>query len=108
MDFIISTAYAQDAAPQGGPFGFLLPMLVIFGAFYFLLIRPQQKKQKAHAELVQALSTGDEVMTIGGILGTVTSVSEHYANVEIANNVEIKIQKSSVSAVVPKGTIDAA
>ncbi len=108
MDFIISTAYAQDAAPQGGPFGFLLPMLVIFGAFYFLLIRPQQKKQKAHAELVKALSTGDEVMTIGGILGTVTSVSEHYASVRIAQNVEIKIQKSSVSAVVPKGTIDAA
>ncbi|MEM7502214.1 MAG: preprotein translocase subunit YajC [Pseudomonadota bacterium] len=108
MDFLISAAHAQDAAPQGSPFGLLLPMLIIFGAFYFLLIRPQQKKQKAHAELVQALSTGDEVMTIGGILGTVTAVSEHYASVKIANNVEIKIQKSSVSAVMPKGTIDAA
>ncbi len=108
MDFLISAAHAQDAAPQGSPFGLLLPMLIIFGAFYFLLIRPQQKKQKAHSELVQALSTGDEVITIGGILGTVTAVSEHYASIKIANNVEIKIQKSSVSAVMPKGTIDAA
>ena len=108
MDFLISNAYAQGAQAQGSPFGFLLPMLVIFGAFYFLLIRPQQKKQKAHGELIAALSTGDEILTIGGILGKVTSVSEHYASIQLADNVEIKIQKSSVSAVVPKGTIDAA
>ena len=108
MDFLISTAHAQAAAPQADPFGFLLPMVIIFAAFYFLLIRPQQKKQKAHAELVKALSSGDEVLTIGGILGTVTSVTEHYASIRIADDVEIKIQKSSVSAVVPKGTIDAA
>ena len=86
----------------------LMPMIIIFVAFYFLLIRPQQKKQKAHSELVKALSTGDEIMTIGGILGTVTSVSEHYASIRISKDVEIKIQKSSVSAVMPKGTIDAA
>lgn len=108
MDFLITTAHAQEAAPQGSPMNTLFFMLIIFAAFYFLLIRPQQKKQKAHAELVSALSTGDEVLTIGGILGTVTAVSEHYANVRIADDVEIKIQKSSVSAVVPKGTIDAA
>jgi preprotein translocase subunit YajC len=107
MDFLISPAYAQ-AAPQGDPFGFLLPMLVIFGAFYFLLIRPQQKRQKAHTALVASLSTGDEVLTAGGILGKVTAVSELYATLKIADNVEIKIQKSTVSAVVPKGTIDAA
>ena len=70
MDFLISPAYAQGAQ-QGDPFGFLLPMLIIFGAFYFLLIRPQQKKQKAHAELVANISVGDEVMTAGGILGRV-------------------------------------
>jgi preprotein translocase subunit YajC len=107
MDFLISPAYAQ-AAPQGDPVGFLLPMLVIFGAFYFLLIRPQQKRQKAHTALVASLSTGDEVLTAGGILGKVTAVSELYATLKIADNVEIKIQKSTVSAVVPKGTIDAA
>ncbi len=107
MDFFINTAHAQGAQ-QGSPFGFLLPMLVIFGAFYFLLIRPQQKKQKAHTELVAALSTGDEVLTAGGILGAVTAVSEHYATLKIADNVEVKVQKSTISAVVPKGTFDAA
>ena len=107
MDFFIRNAYAQDA-PQADPFGFLLPMLVIFGAFYFLLIRPQQKRQKAHTALVAGLSVGDEVVTAGGLLGRVTGVSDHYATLQIADNVEIKIQKSTVSAVEPKGTIDAA
>ncbi|MDJ0918959.1 MAG: preprotein translocase subunit YajC [Woeseiaceae bacterium] len=107
MDFFISNAYAQ-AAPQADPFGFLLPMIVIFGAFYFLLIRPQQKKQKAHTELVSALKVGDEIMTAGGILGKITGVSEHYAVVQIADNTEIKIQKASVSQVVPKGTMEEA
>ncbi len=107
MDFLISPAYAQGA-PQGDAFGFFLPMIVIFVAFYFLLIRPQQKRQKAHTELVKALSTGDEVLTAGGVLGKITAVSEHYVTVQIADNVEIKVQKSTVSAVVPKGTFDAA
>ena len=107
MDFLISSAHAQDAA-QSDPFGFFLPMIVIFVAFYFLLIRPQQKRQKAHNEVVGSLQTGDEVLTAGGILGKVTAVSDHYATLEIADNVEIKIQKSTVSSVVPKGTFDAA
>ncbi len=107
MDFFISNAYAQ-AAPQTDAFGFLLPMLIIFGAFYFLLIRPQQKKQKAHANLVSALSVGDEVLTAGGILGRITGVSEHYAIVHIADNTEVKIQKASISQVVPKGTFEEA
>jgi len=83
-------------------------MIVIFVAFYFLLIRPQQKKQKAHTALIGALATGDEVLTAGGILGKVTAVTDHYATLQIADDVEIKIQKSTVSAIVPKGTIDAA
>lgn len=107
MDFLISNAYAQGAQ-QADPFGFLLPMIVIFGAFYFLLIRPQQKKQKAHAALVSALKVGDEIMTAGGILGRITGVSEHYAVVQIADNTEIKVQKASVSQVVPKGTFEEA
>ena len=107
MDFLISPAYAQGAQ-QGDPFGFFLPMIVIFVAFYFLLIRPQQKRQKAHNELVSALATGDEVLTAGGVLGKVTAVSDHYATLLIAENVEIKVQKSTVSAVLPKGTIEAA
>ena len=107
MDFFISNAYAQGA-PAADPFGFLLPMLIIFGAFYFLLIRPQNKKQKAHAELVANLQAGDEVLTAGGILGKITGVSEHYAVIAISDNTEIKIQKASVSMVVPKGTYDEA
>lgn len=107
MDFFISNAYAQGQS-QADPFGFLLPMLIIFGAFYFLLIRPQQKKQKAHAELVSNLNVGDEVLTAGGILGRITNVTEHYAAVEIGENTIIKIQKASISQVVPKGTVDAA
>ena len=107
MDFFISNAYAQGAQ-QADPFGFLIPMLIIFAAFYFLLIRPQQKKQKAHAQLVSELKVGDEIMTAGGILGRITGVSEHYAIVHIADNTEIKIQKSSISQVVPKGTFDEA
>jgi preprotein translocase subunit YajC len=107
MDFLISPAHAQGVA-QGDAFGFFLPMIVIFVAFYFLLIRPQQKRQKAHTALIGALSTGDEVVTAGGILGKVTAVSEHYATLQIANDVEVKVQKSTVSAVVPKGTFDAA
>ena len=73
---------------------------------YFSL--PQQKRQKAHAALLQALSAGDEVTTTGGLLSKVTAVSEHYATLEISEGVEVKIQKSSVSAIVPKGTVDAA
>jgi preprotein translocase subunit YajC len=105
MDFFIQNAYAQGAA-QGDAFGFLLPMLVIFAAFYFLLIRPQQKKQKAHNALISNLSTGNEVLTAGGILGVITGISEHYAIVKIADNTEIKVQKSSISQIVPKDTFD--
>jgi preprotein translocase subunit YajC len=105
MDLFIQNAYAQGA-PQGDPFSFLLPMIIIFAAFYFLLIRPQQKKQKAHAALVTNLKAGDEILTAGGILGVVTGISEHYAIVRIADNTEIKIQKSSVAQVVPKDTYE--
>ena len=86
----------------------LWPMLLIFGAFWFLLIRPQQKKQKAHRELVNNVGVGDEILTAGGILGRITGVSEHYAVLSISDDTEIKIQKSSISQVVPKGTIEQA
>jgi preprotein translocase subunit YajC len=105
MDFFIQNANAQGAA-QGDPFSFLLPMIIIFVAFYFLLIRPQQKKQKAHTALVTNLKVGDEVLTAGGILGKITGVSEHYLVVQISDNTEIKMQKASVSQIVPKDTYD--
>jgi len=107
MDFFIQNAYAQGAQ-QGDGTSFIIMMVLMFAAFYFLLIRPQQKKQKKHQELVTSLKVGDEVLTAGGILGLITGVSEHYAVVRISDNTEIKIQKSSVSMVVPKGTFDEA
>jgi preprotein translocase subunit YajC len=105
MDFLIQNAHAQGAQ-QGDAFGFLLPMIIIFAAFYFLMIRPQQKKQKAHTELVNNLKAGDEILTAGGILGVITGISEHYAIVKISDNTEVKIQKSSVAQVVPKDTFE--
>lgn len=107
MEFFIQSAHAQGAQ-QGDSTSFIIMMVLMFAAFYFLLIRPQQKKQKEHSALVSALSVGDEVLTAGGILGKVTGVSDHYAVVQISENTEIKIQKASVSVVVPKGTYDEA
>ena len=107
MDIFINPAYAQGTAAPN-PFGFFIPMVVIFVAFYFLMIRPQQKRQKAHTQMISALSVGDEVLTAGGMLGTVSGVSEHYVTLKIAEEVEVKIQKQTISAVVPRGTVEAA
>lgn len=108
MDFFIQSANAQAASGQGDSTSFFIMMALMFVAFYFLLIRPQQKKQKAHTALVSGLKVGDEVLTAGGILGKIVGVSDHYAVVQIGDNTEIKIQKASVSMVVPKGTYDEA
>jgi preprotein translocase subunit YajC len=107
MDFFISSAYAQaaDGTAQQSPwtsFIFLGGFILIF---YFMLIRPQSKRAKEHKALVEAIGKGDEVITAGGILGKVTKVDEQYVSLVVAENVELKMQKSSVSAVLPKGTI---
>ena len=107
MDFFISSAQAQGAQ-QGGGASLFVMMFIMFEAFYLLLIRTQPQRQKAHTELVAGISTGDEVVTGGGILGKVTAVSDLYATLEIADKVEIKIQKSTITAVAPKGTFDQA
>jgi preprotein translocase subunit YajC len=92
---------APPEGAEGGMGGFtaFLPIIVIFVIFYFLLIRPQQKRQKDHQKMVEELKKGDHVVTAGGIHGTVTGVAENLATVEIANNVRIKVTKSSVAAV---------
>tara|TARA_B100000676_G_scaffold309239_1_gene372235 strand:- start:528 stop:887 length:360 start_codon:yes stop_codon:yes gene_type:complete len=101
---MLSPAYAQ-AAPAG-PGGVELIMLVVMMVvFYFFLIRPQQKRAKEHKNLVESLSKGDEVVTSGGILGKITKVTDDFVVVEISNNLEIKLQKGSVQATLPKGTI---
>ena len=107
MSLFISPAYAEGAAASAaGPGGFafilIIGMMVIF---YFFLIRPQNKRMKEHKALVEALSKGDEVVTTGGILGKITKVTDDYVVIEIANNMEIKIQRQSVQSTLPKGTI---
>ena len=112
MDWLISSAAAQTstgaAAPgQAGWTTFLFPLLLI-AVFYFLLIRPQTKRAKEHRAMVSALEVGSEVATSGGILGKVTEVSEQFLTVEIADNVQVKIQRHTVAQVLPKGTIKSA
>jgi preprotein translocase subunit YajC len=107
LDFFIASAYAQDAAPQGGLMSFL-PLIIIFVIFYFLLIRPQMKRAKEHRKLVADLATGDEVVTNGGLLGRITRVGESFVTLELAENVEIKVQRHAVASVLPKGTIKSA
>jgi len=107
MDFFISNAYAQDAAQPGGLMSFI-PLIAIFAIFYFLLIRPQMKRAKEHKQLVASLSKGDEVITNGGLLGKITDVSESFVTLEVAENMQIKLQKQAVANVMPKGTIKSA
>ena len=104
MDFFISNAYAQDAAATGGLMQFL-PLIVIFGVFYFMLIRPQMKRTKEHRQLVSQLTKGDEVVTNGGLLGRITDVSDSFVTLELTDNVQIKLQRQAVASVMPKGTI---
>lgn len=107
MDFLISSAMAQDAAQQApSMLGSLLPLILIVVIFWFLLIRPQMKRNKQHRELVAGLSSGDEVVTAGGMLGKITEVGESFVSLEVADGVVVKLQRHSVAQVVPKGTID--
>lgn len=103
-DFFISNAYAQAGGESDPILGFL-PLIVIFVLFYFLLIRPQNKKQKEHRQMVEAVGAGDEIVTGGGVLGKVTEVGEQFVTVEIANNVTVKVQKHTISTVLPKGSV---
>ena len=107
MSFFISDAMAQSAGGQSGGFDFtaILPLIIMFGIFYFLLIRPQQKKAKEHKSLVAALKKGDEIITNGGLLAKVTEVGDNFLTCNIAEKVEIKIQSHAVTTVLPKGTI---
>ncbi len=109
MDFLISTAAAQaGGSSQQAMWMQLLPLVLIFVVFYFLLIRPQTKRAKEHREMLGRLATGDEVVTTGGILGKVTDVGDTFVSLEIAKGVEIKVQKVQVTQLMPKGTVQGA
>ena len=107
----ISNAYAQaaPAAAAGGDMSSslmsMLPLVLMFVVLYFIMIRPQMKKQKEHRAMIDALAKGDEVVTAGGMLGRIVSVSDSALGVQIANGVEVQVQRSAVVQVLPKGTI---
>ncbi|MFQ5994035.1 MAG: preprotein translocase subunit YajC [Acidiferrobacterales bacterium] len=107
MNLFISEAWAQDAGGGMAGFGLLFWMVLFFAIFYFMAIRPQQKRAKDHRSMVASLAKGDEVVTSGGTLGRITHVGEQFVTLEIAEGVSVKVQKSSVAAVMPKGTIKA-
>jgi len=107
MSFFISDAMAEGAAAApstGDSLMGLLPLILIFVVFYFLLIRPQVKRAKEHKKLVDSVTAGDEVMTNGGIVGKVKTVDENFVSIEIASNLTIKVQRQYISSQVPKGT----
>lgn len=107
-DFLISPAMAQAATQEPSLLASLLPLVFIIAIFWLLIIRPQMKRNKQHRELVSGLATGDEVVTAGGLLGKITDVGESFISVELASGTVVKLQRASVSQVVPKGTFDAA
>lgn len=81
-----------------------LPLLLMFGVLYFIMIRPQMKRQKEHKAMIDAIAKGDEVVTAGGLIGRVAKLGDSYVHVEIANNTEIQLQRSAITQVLPKGT----
>jgi preprotein translocase subunit YajC len=106
MNSLIPAAWAQaGGASTSSQFAPVLMMVVFVGIFYFLLIRPQQKKAKDHQNMVAKLSAGDEVVTSGGILGRIVEVSDAFVTLEVADSVRLKIQKGQVTSLMPKGTL---
>ncbi len=110
LDLLIPAAYAQTAgapAPQGGGLGMMLMPLILIAVMYFLMLRPQMKRAKEHRAMLEALNKGDEVLTNGGLAGVVTDIGENFVTVEIAEGVRVRVQKSAVGNVLPKGSLKA-
>ena len=102
---LISPAWAQGAAPQGGGFESLILIIVMFAVLYFLMIRPQMTRAKEHKTMIDALQKGDEVVAAGGVVGRVSKLNENYVTLQVSDQVEIQIQRPAVQLVLPKGTI---
>ncbi len=108
MDFLIPVAHAQTSGAAGtssNPLVTFLPLILLFGVFYFLMIRPQMKRQKELKKMVSELAKGDEVITNGGLAGRVTGIDDAFLTLEIASNVTVRVQRHAVSSVLPKGTL---
>ncbi|GGK07557.1 preprotein translocase subunit YajC [Luteimonas terricola] len=108
LDFLIAPAFAQNAPSAPNPWQFPIMMVVLFAIMYFLMIRPQMKRQKEHRAMVEKLAVGDEVITASGIAGVVRKLGDSFITVEIADNVEIRVQKTAVGNVLPKGSLKSA
>jgi preprotein translocase subunit YajC len=105
MSFFISDAMAQASAP-GGDGGLSLIFLIgMFAIMYFFLIRPQIKRQKEHKTMVEALNKGDEIQTMGGLMGKIIELGDNFMKVEVADNVIVTVRKTAVEAVMPKGSL---
>ncbi|PJK01022.1 preprotein translocase subunit YajC [Lysobacteraceae bacterium NML91-0213] len=109
LDFVIAPAYAAAPAPAApSMLSTLMFPIILIAIMYFLMIRPQMKRAKEHRNMLEKLAIGDEVITGGGIAGTVRQIGESFVTVEISNGVEIRVQKGSIGTVLPKGTLKAA
>lgn len=104
MSFFISDAMAAGAESETS-FGSLIPLLLIFVIFYFLLLRPQMKRAKDHKKMTASLDKGDEVVTNGGLLGRIKKLDDSFVTLEIAEGVVVKVQRGSISTLMPKGTL---
>lgn len=104
--FFISDAWAENgaAAAQPGLAGFL-PLIILVVVFYFLLIRPQSKRAKEHRNMVSNLAKGDEVVTTGGLLGRIAELDENFVTLEVADNVQLRVQRNAIGSLMPKGTL---
>ncbi len=106
----ISSAYAQAAAPAAGgdmmsTLTSMLPLLLMFAVLYFVMIRPQMKRQKEHKAMIEALAKGDEVATAGGLIGRISRLGDTYIGIAVATGVEIQLQRTAIVQVLPKGTV---
>ncbi|KRG69084.1 preprotein translocase subunit YajC [Pseudoxanthomonas dokdonensis] len=110
LDIVVATAQMPlvGAAPAGGGLSMLVMPVALIAVMYFLMIRPQMKRQKEHRAMLDKLSKGDEVITSGGIAGTVVGLGDNFVTVEIANGVQVRVQKAAVGNVLPKGTLKSA
>lgn len=106
----ISTAFAQSAPAAGtesafGGLASMLPLILMFVVMYFLMIRPQMKREKERKAMIEALAKGDEVATAGGLIGRISRLGDTYVGVEVATGVEIQLQRNAIVQVLPKGTV---
>lgn len=108
IDVVIPSAFAQAApaaAPAGGGFSFFIMPIILLVLMYFMMIRPQMKRAKEHKAMLDKLGNGDEVITSGGLVGTVRNISDNFITIEVADNVQVRVQRAAISNVLPKGSL---